>query len=176
VTSSREAVAALQTNRQARAALGIAADNLRKGYEVIKTIAPSTWDFELEDIGDSQVRQQATDLLDRTNAYAGGIYATIPDDDGELPDATRTRVGVALDQAESNLRLLTTAADQLIQPFMQDLEDLVAAIGTATLEATRFVADKAKLIVGTIVPTWVWYALAGALCVGVGVYAWRIAK
>ena len=52
----------------------------------------------------------------------------------------------------------------------------MAAIGTATLEATRFVADKAKLIVGTIVPTWVWYALAGALAVGVGVYAWRIAK
>jgi hypothetical protein len=182
VTTS-EAAAALQTNRHGRAALGIAAANLRRGYDVIDDIEPSLGTELLapliglvESLTDRDVRDQARDLLDRSNAYAQGLYATLPDDDGPIAPDRRAMVSTALEQAERNLRILEAVRADLVTTFLEDLGELVDAIFEATVKATKFIADKAKQIVASVVPPAVWWVLGGALIVGAGVYAWRLSK
>lgn len=171
------AIAAITTNRQGRAALGIVATNLRAAYDVIATIGPEKLGPFLQagglfgDVGNDQVRDQATGLIDAVNAYATGLYATIADDDNGIDPTTRDRIGVALQQAESNLSLLSSVKSDLTRTFKSDLLELARNIETATLASAQWIADKAKQAVGLVVPTWVWWVLGGALVLGVVSYA-----
>lgn len=178
-----EAAAALQTNRHGRAALGIVAENLQRGYEVADSIRPPLATqimnpvFGLvESFTDADLRRTAREMLDVTNAYAGGLFAVLPDDDQPLPANMKANIGEALHQAERNLSILVSVRQNVVQTFLEDLQILVDAIFEVTAEATKYIADKAKKIVGSVVPVQVWYALGAALLVGVGVYAWRLAK
>ncbi|HYM46760.1 MAG TPA: hypothetical protein VES65_11455 [Solirubrobacteraceae bacterium] len=159
------------------------ADNLRRGYQVIDSIEPSLLTEVLAPViglvaeaSDADVRSAGRDLLDRVNAYAEGLYATIHDDDQALEDDTRARVLTAMNQADSDLALLEKIQANLVETFEQDLEDLVAAIGSATEASVKFIADKAKQIVGFVIPPAVWWALGAALILGAGVYAWRLSR
>ena len=176
-----QATAALESNRHGRAALGIAAAAIRRGYDVIGTIRPETALGGLLQaggvfggLGDSDVRQQATDMLDRANAYAQGLYGMIPDTDDPIDDAMRSRVGVALDTALSDLKVVETVSSALVETFTSDLEDLVNAIASATQASVAWVATQAKQIVASVVPTWVWWVAGGAAVAGLGIYAWRL--
>lgn len=169
-------VARLQTNHHGRAALGLAAKAIRKGFEVTDEIRPSPWDFHLEDIGNSEVRKQARELLERSNAYAQGIYATLPDNAEPLSDIKREYVRTALDSALTNLQLLVSVRRELVQDFTDDMLALLKAIETAGREGLKYISDAAKNIVKTVVPEWVWWVVGAAVIVGGGVAAWRLSS
>lgn len=183
MATTEEAVAALRTNRHARAALGIAAEAIRRGYDVIDTIEPSLLtEIFIAPLGlaqsltDSEIRTQGKDLLDRTNAYAQGVYATIHDDDAILPEATRSRVGVALAQALSDLDLLTKVSNDVVSSFLDDLGELIIAIGDATISSVNFIADKARNLADILIPTWLKWTLGVGIGVGLGVVIWRYTR
>lgn len=180
-----EVAQGLKSNRHARAALGISAEHLRSGYNVIESVKPSLFDDMLAGRGllatalglnvsaaYDEVRAQGRDLLDRTNAYAQGVYAQLPDDDQPLTANMRSQVALAINQAASDLNLLESVQSNLVQSFADDLMELIVAIATATREALDFIATAAKKIVATVVPTWmIWtLGLAGAAVVGLYVY------
>jgi len=108
-------LAAMKTNTQARGVLGIVAKYLRRGFEVIETF-PFTG---------GEAKAQAIDLLNRNNVYAQKIYATIPDNDKPVSPQTRKTVTLATTQAASNLKLVSSAADNLNQSLLTDLVDFL---------------------------------------------------
>jgi hypothetical protein len=186
-TTTTDAADALVTNRHGRAALGIAAANIRSGYAVIARITPGVLASVAAGLSaaaalvtggidqSSSVKASATSLLDRTNAYAVAVYGQLPDNDDPLDESIRPQILEALNEAESNLTLLESVQAGLAESFLEDLADLVNFIAAATIGATKWIADKAKQIVGAVVPTWVWYVLGGALVAGAVAYAVRLA-
>jgi len=114
--------------------------------------------------------------LDRTNAYAEGIYATIHDDDQPLGEATRGRVAIVLEQVSSNLRLIESIKADLVEPFIDELAELVRAVASATKEAVEFVAAAAEKIVSTVIPRWLWWALGGVGVAVGGYFLWKATK
>lgn len=174
MTTIDDLATSLRTHRHGRAALGVAAENLRRAYEVLDTIRPSWQDGMIEDIADAPVREQGRDLLDRTRAYAEGLYATLRDSDDPLPEERRPMIREALSQAESNLQLIERVRGELVQPFVQDMEDTIDAIASATVQSVEFLADKARKVVNAVVPQAVWWLLGGAVIVAAGVAAWRL--
>lgn len=179
----------LKTNRHARAALGIAASHIREGYDVIESIKPTALDEFIEPRGllaaalgvdpegeYAEVRAQGRDLLDRTNAYAGGVYAVIHDDDQALSEAMRGRVAIALEQASSGLQLLESVKENLVQTFVDELAELVTAILSATKDAAEFVAEAAKKIAASVLPPWLLWALGGLGLAAAGYFAWKVTR
>ena len=179
MATTREAAAALVTNRHARAALGIAAANLRRGYQTIDAMRPESWGPFVAggifgDAGKGDVRQSATELLDQSNAYAVRLYGQIPDTDDPLDEGLRPQILEALNEASSNLSLLESVATALVDTFLDDLGELVNAIAEATVAAAQWIGDKAKQIVSAVVPAWVWWVLGGAVVAAAVVAAARV--
>jgi hypothetical protein len=174
--------AALVTNRHARAALGIAAQHIRNGFDILDSITESSLPIVAqllslaETSSDVDVKETGRELLDRTNLNAQAVYGAIPDTDDPLDAYTRGRVGVALENARSDLELLESVRADLSTDFLSDLGDLLSKLADGSQAALRFVASAAKQIVGTIVPTWVWFVLGGAAIVGGGIYAYQVSK
>ena len=182
MASIDETIAAIKTNRQARAAVGIAASAIRNGYDVIDSIDSSTLDkllfsfFSDSVTGLTGVREQARSLLDRSNAYAGGIFATIRDDDQPVPPATLQRVQVVLENAESDLEVLEAVKADLTQSFYDELGELLSAILAGTEAAARYVAAAANKAIQMVLPTWLKFAIGGGLIVAAGLVAWKVSK
>ncbi|HKQ96970.1 MAG TPA: hypothetical protein VJV75_03765 [Candidatus Polarisedimenticolia bacterium] len=125
----RSTVAAMRTNREARALLGVAADYLHQAFELVP---------ELTDLGD--VQDQARDLLERTNLYATGIYAMIRDDDQPISEDMRPRVQTALLQAQTNLRLVAEVRAELEIDYLEELVSIVPAGAAALAKAATSAA------------------------------------
>ncbi len=190
--TTQEAADAIRTNRQGRAALGIAAEAIKRGYEVIDTIEPGLLrsifstgliGYYFEDQADSEVRQAGRDLLDQANAYAGGIYAVIPDDDNPIDGDTRKRVALALSTAEKDLGMLNEAQASLTESYLDELGDLVQAIEDAAsavaekaAAAAEYIADKAKKVADALIPTWLKWTIGIGVVVIAGAVAWRYTR
>lgn len=86
------AAADVQTNRQARAILGIVASYLREAYQATDQISTG-----------QGLRAQAVSYLDTVNRYATEVYAGIPDDGGAISFANAARLGLVTSQANDAL-------------------------------------------------------------------------
>ncbi len=108
---SFDALAKMQTNAQARGVPGIAAKWLQQGFGILDTFPFVSGD----------AKRQAQSLLDRTNAYAQKVYATLPDNAGSIEPAVRKRVVIAVNQAATNLKLVSSVRDNLNQGLLTDI-------------------------------------------------------
>ncbi len=121
----------IQTNRQARQLLGIAATHIQQAYQVVETIPSNMWYGLLRWMryfdGTSDLAKQARLLLDRTNAYAQRVYATLPDNDAPVSSIGKKQVNTALAQASSNLQLVSSSANEIHKSLIDDLIDAVNA-------------------------------------------------
>ena len=108
-----DVLASMKTNTQARGVLGVAAKWLQQGFGVLDTFPFLS----------GEAKSQATDLLNRTNAYAQKVYAKLPDDNAPIAPAVRKQVVLAANQAASNLRLVSSVRDDLSKGFLTDLVD-----------------------------------------------------
>ena len=112
-------LAPMQTNNQARAVLGVVAQYLQHGYQVAGTV-PS---FVLPD-GTSMASAAMVSLLDTDNRYAMRVYAGLPSDDAPVSPLNRKKVTLAVTQALSSTRLVSTEAADLNRGLIGALMDM----------------------------------------------------
>jgi hypothetical protein len=110
------AVEAAKTHQDGRQLLGVATDYLGRAYALVPEL--TTW---------GGVRDNARELLDRVNAYAGGIYAMLHDDGTLLSEQLRKSIGVALNQASEDMLLVESVDANLQWSFLQALADVIPA-------------------------------------------------
>jgi hypothetical protein len=115
-------LARMQTNRQARAVLGVVAQYLRRGYEVAQTV-PS---FISPIDGTKLAAEAMRGNLDSDNRWSQKVYAAIPDDDAPISDLNRKKVTIALTQARGTLALVSSSAEDLNRGLFGSLSDLLA--------------------------------------------------
>jgi hypothetical protein len=173
------AVAAkVQTVGQARAALGKAADLLREGYDRAEEIG-SSGNFltsnTIEFFMTSDTREAARARLDVVNAYATGIYATLPTAEtaqGNLLEFLQSqRTALALSQAQGALKdietaaaidywniaeILTDAIEFAAKWVGQGVQAVTNAVGRAAVAFT-FAAWPTLLIVGAVAGLYIWW-------------------
>lgn len=113
-------LARMQTDRQARAVLGVVAQYLKQGYEVANTVPTFISPIDGTKMAASAMRG----LLDQTNTYGQRVYKAIPDDDAPLSDLNRKKVGLTLQQARENLLMVSTEANNLNSGLTGALMDL----------------------------------------------------
>jgi len=112
-------LAPMQTNNQARAVLGVVAQYLQHGYQVAGTV-PS---FVLPD-GTSMASAAMVSLLDTDNRYAMRVYAGLTSDDAPVSPLNRKKVALAVTQALSSTRLVSTEAADLNRGLIGALMDM----------------------------------------------------
>lgn len=142
----------MQTNRQARAVLGIVAQYLQQGYATAQTV-PS---FISPIDGTKMAAAAMRTSLDQDNAYAQRVYAGLPDDDAPVSDLNRRKVTVAVTNALSTTRLVSTdSADlnrglvgALVDLFKQGLQHLVDNAAHDPLKALKWVGIGIAVLVG----------------------------
>lgn len=158
-TDTMAAIAAIaiqvQTVGQARAVLGKATELLANGYARLGDLP-----------GD--VAEAAQDLLDGSNAYAGGIYAMLPTADAaqgqQLAAAMAGRVGAALETSRKALRQVEEDADADYWDFLGALQEVLQAVGGAAGDAVQGVVNAAAAGAGAFIKnSWGALILIGAL-------------
>jgi hypothetical protein len=136
-----EIAAGIKTNRQGRAILGVVADYLKRGYELVPKLGTYKESIFNIFVPDDDLQEDARDLLDATNNYSIVLYNSLPDNDGPIDENRRRQIGVALNQAQSSFTLLARIDADLSSSFIEDLADvlaggLTAIVGTATRALT----------------------------------------
>ncbi len=168
-----QALAAMQTNTQARHVLGIAAQYLSRGYEVIQAF-PNMPAWAAVGgplvagpvaLANRQVKQQATELLTRSRLYAEKIYKTIPDNTAPVPPQLRKQVNEAAKQAYTNLKLVSSVQVDLQQGLLSDVVDYLQT-GT-----NKFLADQGIKV--KVPKELIWAAIAIAGLAG-AYFLWKI--
>jgi len=148
-------LAPMQTNRQARAVLGVVAQYLQQGYQVAATV-PSF----ISPVDGTKIASKAmVTLLNTDNSYAMRVYAGLPDDDAPVSPLNRKKVTLAVTQALSSTRLVSTeAADlnrgltgALIDLFKEGLHKLATDAAHNPLKAIKWVGIGLAVLVGLIV-------------------------
>ena len=125
--ASPQAIAnGIKTNAQARAVLGLVANMLRRGYELVPTVAaPFT---ELFSGSVEELRAQANSSLDIVNAYTQGIYAFIPDNDNALDEQYRRRIQLAIKQAQDTCESISDAAAAMAVDYTDEMASVVLPV------------------------------------------------
>jgi hypothetical protein len=113
-------LAPMQTNRQARMVLGVVAQYLQQGYQTAATV-PS---FISPIDGTSIASKAMISLLDTDNRYAMRVYAGLPDNDAPVSPLDRKKVALAVTQALSSTKLVSTEAADLNRGLVGSLIDL----------------------------------------------------
>lgn len=98
-------LARMQTNKQARAVLGVVAQVLKQGYQISVPLYARAVDSDSREL-----QRTMTSRLDATNKYAQKVYAGIPDDDTPVSDLNRKKVGLVLLQARDAVKDVDEAA------------------------------------------------------------------
>ncbi len=169
----------VSTVGQARAILGAESEQLKVGYNLLSSIGHDggildTWTplGTVSDITSGEARNAARDLLDQANAYAQGIYATLPKeaDDWPLDDSWRKRVAAATLTGLTAVNQVQEVARELRPNYSEEyLAALSSSIGTVTKTIGNAVAAVASGIG--------FWPLLGALVVALAlVYVYSRAK
>ena len=148
-------LAPMQTNRQARMVLGVVAQYLQQGYQVAGTV-PS---FISPIDGTSIASKAMVSLLDTDNRYAMRVYAGLPDNDAPVSPLDRKKVTLAVTQALSSTRLVSTVAADLnrglvgalIDMFKEGVQKVVSAAAHNPLAALKWVGIGVVVLVGLFV-------------------------
>jgi hypothetical protein len=107
----------MQTNRQARAVLGVDAAYLKRGYEAAANVNA---------IGSGIGTDAMRSLLDQTNRRAQQVYKTLPDDDAALSDLNHKKVVQVTQQTYENVSMVSSAADDLNRGLLGSLADVLS--------------------------------------------------
>jgi hypothetical protein len=142
----------MQTNRQARAVLGVVAQYLQQGY----TAAQGVPSFISPIDGTKMAAAAMRTSLDQDNRYAQRVYAGLPDDDAPISDLNRRKVTVAVTNALGTTRLVSTdSADlnrgltgALVDMFQQGLQHLVTDAAHDPLKALKWVGIGVAVLIG----------------------------
>lgn len=144
----------ITTIGQARLALGIEAEQLRTGYDLLVSIGTNggiLHDYTpfgtVEDVTSGQARDAARDILDQANAYAQGIYATLPKeaDNWMLDDKWRGRVAAALLTGLTAVNAVQELASELRPNYSEEyFAALSTSIGSVTGAIGNAVASVAS--------------------------------
>lgn len=159
-------LAAMKTNVQARAVLGVDAKYLQKGYEAAERIPDSkiTAMISIPELvkyfgGGRNARVSAKSLLDATNAYAQKVYAKIPNDMAPVSAQIRKEVTLVTKQTLENVKLVEDTEKTLSQGLLRDLLDVlhkkVQDLAQGMLD--KFLDHKVKLDIPKAV---IWGAVA----------------
>jgi hypothetical protein len=142
-------LAHMQTNRQARAVLGIVAKQLQSAYVLAaKTAISHPAQYALPG---ASVAAATKSRLDNTARYAMKTYATIPDDDAPLSPLNRRRVEESLREARAAFADIGDDAADADRGLTGLLADLLTGLLPSWLRPT----DPKKR-------TWILYAGVGA--------------
>lgn len=98
-------MAKVQTNKQARAVLGVVAQVLRQGYQISVPLYARAVDSDSREL-----QRTMTSRLDATNKYAQKVYVGIPDDNAPVSDLNRKKVRLVLVQARDAVKDVDEAA------------------------------------------------------------------
>ena len=148
-------LAPMQTNRQARAVLGVVAQYLQQGYQTAATV-PS---FISPIDGTTIASKAMVSLLDTDNRYAMRVYAGLPDNDAPLTPLNRQKVTLAVTQALSSTKLVSTEATDLnrglvgalIDMFKEGVQKLVSSAAHNPLAALKWVGIGVAVLVAVYV-------------------------
>jgi len=144
-TRIEELAAGITTTYQGREALGVCLLRVQKGRTLLDDV--TTW---------AGARQQARELLDQCERYAGRVLAGLGDapDDQPLSQLDRDRVGLALAQTADAVQIVADATRD--QSFS---EEFFSAI-------QRIVSGLARAAGKGLALTWpIWVAIAAGVAV-----------
>lgn len=116
----QQLLAKMQTNRQARAVLGVVAQYLRRGYELVdsaSSVMPGT----------ASLKDAIKRGLDGTNRYAQKTYAGIPDDDAPLSPLNRRKVEECVREARTHLSEIPSDVEDINRGFTGALADTLTS-------------------------------------------------
>lgn len=117
----KQLLARMQTNRQARAVLGVVAEFLRRGYAMVdsaSSVMPGT----------SALKDAIRRGLDGTNTYAQKTYAGIPDDDAPLSPLNRRKVEECVREARQHLSEIPSDVEDINRGFTGALVDTLTSV------------------------------------------------
>jgi len=125
--ASPDAIAdGIKTNRQARAVMGLVAEMLRRGYELVPTISADFAEIFTGSI--DELRAQANSALDLDNARAQGIYQLLPDNDDVMEEKHRPRIQLAIEQAQDDISSISKAAAEIAVDYTDEMASIVVPI------------------------------------------------
>lgn len=139
-----EIIGRITTNNFGRAVLGITASALQGGYSII----------EQDPEPSEKVKESWKGPLDVVNAYAQGIYATLPANDEPIAFASEERIRLALSQTDSVLSDLSSDVvrfaemrEQWLTDMGQVLPDLGGVIGNTVAGIVKAPAEALTALV-----------------------------
>lgn len=171
--ATAEAITAgIKTNRQGRQVMGLVADMLRDGYNLVPTLKD---DFAEGFLGPlsapfEELREQAISRLDLANAYAQGIYARIHDDDEPFDESLRERVGVSVKQAQQVVSELSKDSDEMAESYLDEMAEIVLPVLQRIIEKVKEIPG--GLSKGILLSIWPLLLLGGIVLV----VMWRLRK
>jgi hypothetical protein len=112
----------VQTNRQARAVLGIIAQYLQRAYALTETMPHITQP------GTGALAKGWKQTLDNSNRYAQKTYAAIPDDDSPLSDLNRRRLQESLREARWSLSEIGEQAADIDRGLTGTIADMLTSL------------------------------------------------
>lgn len=138
--------AKLGTVGDGRAALGVTAQWLAKGYEAAKGVSAGTGWFGTRNVADFVLgtpdnRQATRDLLDQVNGYAQKTYADLvasPDSE-PIGDLRRRQVGLALTQAQQAFEMIDAQASSVVA-FVAGWVEAVDAVIVGVAQGLEYTA------------------------------------
>jgi hypothetical protein len=144
----------ITTVGQARAVLGAEAEQLKVGYDLIDQIGRSSGilhDYTpfgtVMDAASADARTAAQDVLDQANAYAQGIYSTLPKeaDSWELDESWRKRVSTALLTGFSAVQAVQNSVNELrpnyTEEYLSALQSSVSGLAGAVTSVVKSVVS-----------------------------------
>lgn len=145
-------LARVQTNRQARAVLGVVAQGLQNAYGLtVPAYARAI------DASSKMLQQTMHKRLDDVNRYAQRVYAGIPDDDAPLSDLNRKKVALVLAQTRDAIGDVAEAAKDsgILGAFSAALDSILPApwrnLPSDTKRLIVRIAIGAAVLVGVVV-------------------------
>ena len=115
----------IQTNAQARAALGVTSTWIRKAYAINDTIQTNN---PLDITAFAVLRKSTKELLDRTNTEAQKVYKLIPANGGPISAVLLARTRAVITAASGDLKIVARGSDELSQSFLQEIANKVLAL------------------------------------------------
>ena len=138
----------MQTNRQARAVLGVVAQVLKQGYQVSVPFYARALDASSREL-----QRTMTSGLDGINRYAQKVYAGIPDDDAPVSDLNRKKVSIVLAQARDTVRSIdeTVKDSGLMGVLSSMLDQLFGQVWTNRSPETKRLLIKIGIGVAIVI-------------------------
>lgn len=138
-------LAAMRTNRQARAVLGAVAQALQQGYQ-----ATVPWYARAVDKDSRTLQAAMKSRLDGVNKYAQRVYVGLPDNDAPVSDLNRRKVAMVVAQTREAVQDVEQAADAsgLAGAFSNALEAALHVVQRDPMRVLKWVGIGVAALLG----------------------------